>query len=48
MDGKGLALDNIYNESFWKSIKYDSIYLNPCDDGYELTKGPLYHKAKTG
>ncbi|MDO9553370.1 IS3 family transposase [Rhodonellum sp.] len=39
MDGKDRALDNIYIERFWKSIKYDYIYLNPCDDGYELAKG---------
>jgi len=39
MDGKGRALDNVYIERFWKSIKYDYIYLNPCDDGFELAKG---------
>jgi len=39
MDGKGRALDNIYIERFWKSIKYDYIYLNPCDDGFELLNG---------
>ncbi len=39
MDGKGRALDNIYIERFWKSIKYDYIYLNPCDDGFELAEG---------
>ena len=27
MDGKGRALDNIYIERFWKSIKYEKIYL---------------------
>ena len=43
MDGKGRALDNIYIERFWKSIKYDYIYLNPCDDGFELLKGIKKH-----
>lgn len=45
MDGKGRALDNIYIERFWKSIKYDYIYLNPCDDGFELAKGIQNHMA---
>ncbi|RZS94593.1 IS3 family transposase [Cecembia calidifontis] len=39
MDGKGRALDNVYIERFWKSIKYDYIYLNPSEDGYDLLKG---------
>lgn len=36
MDGKGRALDNIYIERFWKSIKYEKIYLNPPNGGLEL------------
>ena len=28
MDGKGRALDNIYIERFWRSLKYEEIYLN--------------------
>jgi putative transposase len=39
MDGKGRALDHIRIERFWRSIKYDYIYLNPADDGLELYKG---------
>jgi putative transposase len=39
MDGKGRALDNVYIERFWKSVKYDYIYLNPSEDGYDLLKG---------
>ena len=39
MDGKGRATDNIWIERFWKSIKYDYIYLNPCDNGTELLEG---------
>jgi len=39
MDGKGRALDNIWIERFRKSIKYDYIYLNPADDGFELYEG---------
>ena len=26
MDGKGRALDNIYIERFWKSIKYEKVF----------------------
>ena len=36
MDGKGRALDNVYIERFWKSIKYEKIYLNPPNGGLEL------------
>src|SRR5699024_6832649 len=36
MDGKGRALDNIYIERFWRTIKYDYIYLNPPESGLEL------------
>lgn len=39
MDGKGRALDNVYIERFWKSIKYDYIYLNPSEDGFDLWEG---------
>jgi putative transposase len=36
MDGKGRATDNIWIERIWKSIKYNYIYLNPCDNGWIL------------
>lgn len=39
MDGKGRAIDNIYIERFFRTIKQDYVYLNPCDDGLELYKG---------
>jgi len=38
MDGKGRALDNIFIERFWKSIKYECIYLSQFNDGNELYK----------
>jgi putative transposase len=28
MDGKGRALDNIFVERLWRSVKYEDIYLN--------------------
>jgi putative transposase len=43
MDGKGRALDNIWIERFWKSLKYDYIYLNPAEDGLELFEGVQNH-----
>jgi len=36
MDGKGRALDNIYIERFWRTVKRDCVYLKPADDGWEL------------
>lgn len=39
MDGKGRALDNIYIERFWRSLKYEHVYLKPAEDGLELFKG---------
>ncbi len=51
MDGKGRALDNIYIERFWRSIKYRHIYLNPARNGQELYGGiekwiECYHNRK--
>ncbi|WP_281253673.1 IS3 family transposase [Labilibaculum filiforme] len=39
MDGRGRALDNIYIERFWRTIKYQYIYLNPSDNGLDLYQG---------
>ena len=36
MDGKGRATDNICIERFWRSIKYEEIYLNEYKSMYEL------------
>lgn len=38
MDGKGRALDNIYIEKFWGSLKREKIYLNPTNGGVDLYK----------
>ncbi len=32
MDGKGRALDNIYIERFWRTLKQRYVYLNPAND----------------
>jgi len=39
MDGKGRATDNAWIERFWKTIKYDHIFLNPAEDGLDLYEG---------
>lgn len=51
MDGKGRATDNAWIERFWKSLKYNYVYLNPCEDGLELFMGikehiDYYHQKK--
>lgn len=43
MDGKGRATDNIWIERFWKTLKYEYIFLNPCDNGLELFEGVQNH-----
>jgi len=39
MDGKGRAIDNIFIERLWKSVKYENIYLNAYEDGVQLYEG---------
>lgn len=38
MDGKGRATDNAFIERFWRSLKYEHIYLWPAKDAVELYK----------
>ncbi len=39
MDGKGRALDNIFIERLWKSVKYENIYLYVYENGIDLYQG---------
>lgn len=39
MDGKGRALDNIFVERLWRSVKYENVYLNVYENGLTLWKG---------
>jgi len=39
MDGKSRVLNNIYIERFWRTIKYQHIFLNPVDNGLALFTG---------
>lgn len=39
MDGHGRAKDNIWIERFWKTIKYEYIYIQPEENGAALYSG---------
>ena len=39
MDGRGRAKDNIWIERFWKTIKYEYIYIQPEENGADLFFG---------
>jgi putative transposase len=39
MDGKGRAIDNVFIERLWRSVKYEYVYLHVCEDGKQLWCG---------
>lgn len=39
MDGKGRAFDNIFTERFWRSLKYEEIYLSDYGNPREARQG---------
>ncbi len=39
MDGVNLALDNIYIERFWPTLKYEDIFLNDYESIAEQKEG---------
>lgn len=39
MDGKGRAIDNIFIERLWRTIKYEYVYLHAVEDGVQLYDG---------
>jgi putative transposase len=39
MDGKGRALDNIFVERLWRSVKYEEVYLQPYQSLREAPAG---------
>jgi putative transposase len=39
MDGKGRALDNIFTERLWRSVKYEEVYLHDYADPGEARQG---------
>ena len=38
MDGRGRALDNVFVERLWRSVKYEEVYLRDYADGWEAEK----------
>lgn len=38
MDGKGCAIDNVYVERFFRTIKYEKLYLIQLDTGHDVVK----------
>lgn len=36
MDGRNRALDNVFIERFWRTVKYEEVYLNHYDSVWEL------------
>jgi transposase InsO family protein len=41
MDGKGRAIDNIFVERLWRSVKYEHVYLYIYDDAVQLYEGTV-------
>ncbi len=39
MDGRGRALDNVWSERIWRTVKYEDIYIKDYRDGLELHNG---------
>lgn len=39
MDGKGRAIDNVFVERLWRSVKTEYVHINPANGGVELYKG---------
>ena len=39
MDGKGRSLDNVYIERFWRTIKYENIYIRGYENARECHAG---------
>jgi putative transposase len=39
MDGRGRALDNVFVERLWRSVKYEDVYIRGYDGVPELRRG---------
>lgn len=39
MDGRARAIDNVFIERLWRSVKYEYVYLNPASSARELFEG---------
>jgi putative transposase len=52
MDGKGRALDNIFVERLWRSLKYEEVFPNDCASPREARAGltryfAFYHHERS-
>ena len=45
MDGKGRALDNVFVERLWRSVKYECVYLNEFETVKDLIKSLTIYLA---
>jgi putative transposase len=43
LDGKGRALDNIFTERLWRTVKYEEVYLNEYGSPREAEQGLRRH-----
>jgi len=39
MDGRGRAIDNVFIERLWRSLKYEEVYPNDYQDGMDAYNG---------
>ena len=39
MDGRGRAIDNVFTERLWRSVKYEEVYLNDYGAVSEAKQG---------
>jgi putative transposase len=46
MDGKGRALDNVIIERFWRSLKYEEVYLKEYENMAECREGIDHYTRK--
>lgn len=43
MDGRGRALDNVFIERLWRSVKYEDLYLKDYESGADCQKGLTHY-----
>ena len=39
MDGRGRAMDNVFTERLWRSVKYEEVYINDYQTVLEVIEG---------
>jgi len=38
MDGRGRALDNVFVERLWRTVKYEEVYLKDYEDAWQAER----------